>query len=260
MFLLHFSAVGQDISTFTRFFAFGTIVMVGIMIMMMGSRNGLLSFMILCAIGVYIHLVRRRIDFQFIIVLVCFVGGVIAIILSLNSPTLERAIYMTDDAGGGDRTYYWEAGGHALKTSPVFGMGGDETASISAVARYAPSMVEDRVMHNTYLEVAVEYGLIAAILYIAFVWFTLRWCYRLYKLALDRQDLQLAAPGLSLLIMLIAALFVSNIWDTGIWYTQSIIFALAIQFVYPQYMNKRRINTKLSFDQLMSESRMSRIG
>ena len=247
------------ISTFTRFFAFGAIVMVGIMIMMMGSRNGLLSFMILCALGVYIHLVRRKIDFQFIIVLVCFIGGVIAIILSLNSPTLERAIYMTDEDGGGDRTYYWEAGAHALSTSPVFGMGGDETASISAVARYAPSMVEDRVMHNTYLEVAVEYGLIAAVLYIAFVWFTLKWSFRLYKLALDRQDLQLAAPGLSFLIMMIAALFVSNIWDTGIWYTVSIIFALAIQIVYPKYMDRRRINTTLSFDQLVSQARIGRL-
>lgn len=248
-----------NIGFFTRFFAFGTIVLVGIMIMMMGSRNGLLSFMILCAVGVYIHLVRRKIDFQFVIVSVCFIGAIVALLLSLNSPTLQRAIYMTDTEGGGDRTYYWSAGAQALSTSPIFGMGGDETASIAAVARYAPAMVEDRIMHNTYLEAAVEYGLIAALLYIAFVLFVIKWAYRLYKLALDRQDMALAAPGLSYLIMMIAAMFVSNLWDTSIWYTVSIIFALAIRFVYPQWADKRRINTKLSFEQMASQVRVGRL-
>jgi len=138
-------------------------------------------------------------------------------------------------------------------------MGGDETASIAAVARYAPAMVEDRIMHNTYLEAAVEYGLIAALLYIAFVLFVIKWAYRLYKLALDRQDMVLAAPGLSYLIMMIAAMFVSNLWDTSIWYTVSIIFALAIRFVYPQWADKRRINTKLSFEQMASQVRVGRL-
>ncbi|MFT4153201.1 O-antigen ligase family protein [Parafilimonas sp.] len=244
------------VGLFTRFFAFGTIALVGVMIMMMGSRNGLLSFMILCCLGVYIHLVRRTIDYQFVIVSVCFAGAVIALLLSLNSPTLQRAVYMTDQAGGGDRTYYWEAGAHALSASPVFGMGGDETASIAAVARYAPSMVQDRVMHNTYLEAAVEYGLVAAVLYIAFVWFTLQWSYRLYKLALNRQEIVLAAPGLSYLIMMIAAMFVSNLWDTSIWYTVSIIFALAIRLVYPQWSDKRRIHTRLSFEQMKATAKL----
>jgi hypothetical protein len=247
------------IDWFTRLFSLGSIVMVGIMIMMMGSRNGLLSFFIVTCLGVWIHLQRRSIDFGFIVFLVCFVGAIVTVALSWQSPTVQRAIYMTDQAGGGDRTYYWAAGLDALKTSPVFGMGGDETASISAVARNAPSMVADRVMHNTYLEVAVEYGVIALVLYLVLVWCILKWSWRLYKLALDRNDMQLAGPGLSYLIMMIAAIFISDIWDSSIWYTQSVILAHAIQLLYPQYINKRRVNTKLSFNQLMSESHMSRI-
>jgi O-antigen ligase len=233
--------------------------MVGVMIMVMGSRNGLLSFFIVSCLGVFIHLKRRSPGFQVVIVGSAFVAGIITIILSLNSPTVERAIYMTDQAGGGDRTYYWEAGWQAIQTSPIFGLGGDETASIGAVARSAPAGVSDRVMHNTYLEMAVEYGLIALIFYLAFVFYVMKWGYRLYKLALDKQDLLLAAPGLSYVILMIAAFFISDVWDTAIWYNMSIILALAIQLLYPKYINKKRVNTKLSFEQSVAQLRTERI-
>lgn len=249
----------KGIDWFTRLFALGCIGMTGVMIMMMGSRNGLLSFMIAAGLGILVNLQRKKLDFQFIVVLLCFVSGVVALALAWDSPTVQRAVYMTDQAGGGDRTYYWAAGVHVLKGSPLFGMGGDETASISAVAHHAPSMVADRVMHNTYLEVAVEYGLIAFVLYLALVFFTLKWSWKLYKLALDRKDMQLAAPGLSYLVLMIAALFISDIWDTAIWYTMSLVFALAIQIVYPDFINKRRVNTKLSYESLMAQSRTGRI-
>lgn len=247
------------INGFTRFFALGCIAMTGVMIMMMGSRNGLLSFIIACGLGVLVNLQRKKLDFQFLVVLLCFLGGVVVIILAWDSPTIQRAVYMTDEAGGGERTYYWTAGVKAVTSSPVFGMGGDESASISAVARLAPPMVADRVMHNTYLEVAVEYGLVAFVLYLALVFFTLKWGWRLYKIALDRGDLLLAAPALSYLIIMIASMFISAIWDTVMWYTMSFVFVLAIQIAYPAYINKRRVNTKLSYEHLMAESRLGRI-
>jgi O-antigen ligase len=249
-----------NINFFTRFFSLGAIVMVGVMIMVMGSRNGLLSFFIVSCLGVFIHLKRRSPGFQFVIVSSAFVAGVITVILSLNSPTVERAIYMTEQAGGGDRTYYWEAGLKAIQSSPIFGLGGDETASIGAVTRSAPPGVSDRVMHNTYLEMAVEYGLIALVFYLAFVFYAMKWGYRLYKLALDKQDLLLAAPGLSYVVLMIAAFFISDVWDTAIWYNISVIFALAIQLLYPKYINKKRVNKKLSFQQSLAQLRTERIG
>jgi O-antigen ligase len=98
-------------------------------------------------------------------------------------------------------------------------------------------------MHNTYLEMAVEYGLIAAVFYIIFVIFTLTWGYRLYKLALDKQDLLLAAPVISFFIIMFSNLFVSNVWGTPSWYNMSLIFALAIQLIYPAYVNRRPVNS-----------------
>ena len=231
------------IKFFSKFISFISIVLVGMMIMVMGSRNGLVCFALVSCIGVFIHLQKRKMDFQFIIVSIGVVAGIIAVILSLQSPTVQRAIYMMETEGGGDRVYYWQAGFKVLERYPLFGLGGDESASVGAVAHYSPVSVDDRVMHNTYLEMAVEYGLIAAMFYIIFVTFTLTWGYRLYKFAIRKQNLLLAAPFISYFIIMFANLFVSNVWGTPSWYNMSLIFALSIQILYPAYINKRRVST-----------------
>jgi O-antigen ligase len=246
------------INLYTRIFAFASIALVGVMIMLMGSRNGLVCFALMCGIGTLINLKRKRLDFQFIIVFLGIVAVAVAVFLSLDTPTVQRALYMMDTQGGGDRIYYWEAGLKVIEKFPLFGLGGDESASIGAVARYAPSMIEDRVMHNTYLEMAVEYGLAAAIFYIILVIFTLKWGHRLYKLALQKQDLLLATPAISYFILMFAALFVSNIWGTPIWYNMSLIFALAIQILYPSYINKKRVNTFSSFQNQLAKAHLKK--
>src|SRR5204863_5225006 len=139
------------------------------------------SFFILCCLGFYINMKGKRIDFQFIMVITAFIAGIATILISLNSPTVQRAIYMTEVESGGDRVYYWEAGAKALEKFQIFGLGGDESASQGAVARYAPAVVEDKVMHNTYLEMAVEYGVFGLIFYLALVFFVIKWGYRLFK-------------------------------------------------------------------------------
>jgi O-antigen ligase len=242
------------VNAFSKFVAFCSVVLVGMMIMVMGSRNGLVCFALVCCIGVFIHLKRRSMSFQFLVVSVGAVAGVIAVILSLQSPSVERAIYMMDAAGGGDRVYYWTAGLKVMEKHPLFGMGGDETASIAAVQHYSPVMVADRVMHNTYLEMAVEYGLIAAVFYIIFVVFVLTWGYRLYKLGLDKQYLLLAAPVISYFIIIFANMFVSNVWGTPSWYNMSLIFAIAIQTVYPAYIRKKKVNTFSPLQQQLAQT------
>ena len=244
----------RKVNLITRFFVIGALVGIGATIMLMGSRNGLLSFFVLCCLGFYINLKGKRRDFQFITVITAFIAAVITILVSLNSPTVQRAIYMTEQAGGGDRVYYWEAGLKAVEKFPVFGLGGDESASQGAVARYAPALVEDKVMHNTYLEVAVEYGVFALIFYLTLVFFALKWGYRLLKFAVLKQNLLIAAPAISYLILMIAAIFISDIWDTAIWYNMSLIFALAIQLLYYQYTTNPKIDTFSSFQQQLAQA------
>ena len=159
---------------------------------------------------------------------------------------------MTEQEGGGDRVYYWQAGAQALAEHPLFGRGGDESASQAVVAEYAPAGTQDKVMHNTYLEMAVEYGLVGLIFYLCFLFFALKWGYRLYKLAINTGNLLIAAPPASYLVLMIAACFVSDIWDTSIWYNLSMILTLAIQLVYSQYVSKKKVDTKISVGEALA--------
>jgi O-antigen ligase len=253
---LFITLFSKKVNIITRVFVLSALAGIGTTIMLMGSRNGLMSFAILCGLGFFINLKGKRIDFQFIMVIVAMIAGVITILVSLNSPTIQRAIYMTEVASGGDRVYYWEAGATALEKHPIFGLGGDESASQGAVARYAPAVVQDKVMHNTYLEMAVEYGIFGFIFYLTLVFFVFTWGYRLYKFALQKQNMLIVAPVISYVILMIAAMFISDIWDTAIWYNMSIIFALAIQLVYVPYTTKRRINTFSSFQHQLAQSHL----
>ena len=255
---LYITIFSRKVNLITRLFALSALVGIGTTIMLMGSRNGLLSFFILFCLGLYVNLKGRRIDFQVIILIAAFVAGVATILVSLNSPTVQRAIYMTEVESGGDRVYYWEAGAKAIQKFPIFGLGGDESASQGAVARYAPAVVEDKVMHNTYLEVAVEYGLFALIFYLALLFFVLKWGYRLFKFALQKQTVLLAAPAVSYLILMIAAMFISDIWDTAIWYNMSLVFALSIQLLYYRYISKPKVDTFSSLQQQLAQGHATR--
>ena len=236
----------------TKGFVLVAIAAVGYSIMEMGSRNGLLSFALVCLIGFAINMQRKSWSYIFIWTMLALVGAAGVVAISLSSPTVQRAIYMTETAGGGDRVYYWSAGAQALQEHPLFGMGGDESASQATVAKYAPSGTQDKVMHNTYLEIAVEYGLVAFVFYLVLLFTVLRWGWRLYKYALDKGNLLIAAPAISYLLLMIAACFVSDVWDTSIWYNLSMIFALAVQLVYSKYIEKKRINTRITLNQAIA--------
>lgn len=241
----------RKVSLVTKGFVLVAIAAVGYSIMQMGSRNGLLSFGLVCLMGFYVSMRRKSWGYIISWSLAAMAGAVVVVAISLNSPTVQRAIYMTEQ-GGGDRVYYWEAGAKQLALHPILGMGGDESASQATVAQFAPAGTQDKVMHNTYLEIAVEYGLLALIFYLAFLCYALKWGYRLYLLAVEKGNLLIAAPAISYLLLMIAACFVSDVWDTSIWYNLSMIFALAIQLVYPQYIKKKKVNTNLTVGQALA--------
>ncbi|MEO8710872.1 MAG: O-antigen ligase family protein [Parafilimonas sp.] len=241
----------RKVSLFTKGFALAGIAAVGVCIMQMGSRNGLLSFALVCLVGFILNMQRKTWSFIFIWTMLAVIATAITVVISLNSPTIQRAIYMTEQ-GGGDRVYYWEAGAKALQKHPLFGMGGDESASQATVATYAPAGTQDKIMHNTYLEIAVEYGLVALVFYLTFLFFALKWGLRLWKYALDKGNLLIAAPPISYFILMVAACFVSDVWDTSIWYNLSMVFALTIQLIYYYYINKKKVNTKISVGQALS--------
>jgi hypothetical protein len=233
-----------------------------IMIMQMGSRNGLVCFFLVSCLGLYINLKGKRIDYQFLVIFSFVIVGVIGIIYSLNSPTIQRAIYMSTVEEGGNRWYYWEAGIEAIKHYPILGMGGHEPASIAAVAKYGPGFIDSKVMHNSYLEMGVEYGIVGAIFYIAFLGTVFTWSYRLFMFALKKNYILLTAPSVSFLILMFSALFVSRVWETAIWYNMSLVYALCIQLLYAEFMKrkKRNVVTYSSLGNQIQEAQKSVLG
>lgn len=248
---LYITIFKEKEKVWNRIAAFVALAMMFVIIMQMGSRNGLVCFVLVSMLGVYINIKNKRLDYQFLVAFAIGVVGVAGIIFSLNSPTVKRAIYMTEVEGGGNRWYYWDAGVTALSHYPLLGMGGDESASVAAVSKYAPGLVDDKVMHNSYLEFAVEYGLLGFLFYISFLLYIFMWSWRLFKFALQKNFRLLTAPSVSFAILMFSAIFVSRIWETAIWYNLSLVFALSYQLIYKQYIGRKPINTYSGFRRQM---------
>ena len=217
---------------FEKFMAIAAIGALLYLIMQMGSRNGLLSFGFVTVLGVFLVMRNRSWTFQFILVAGAFIVGVTALYFFQDSPTIQRFIFEMTEEGGGERVDYWYAGGRAVKDAPVLGQGGDETASLYSVGKYSPN-VEDHVMHNTFLEIAVEYGLLGLTFYLIFVYTIIRWGYKQVLYAINTNDLILGTPAIAYTVSIMAGMFISRVWDTTLWYYLGIIFAIGILWLEP---------------------------
>jgi len=201
-------------------------------IMNLASRNGLLTFFIISCFGAMIGLWNRNWGFKLTIAVAAVVAACVAGYLFKDSPTIQRFIYETEEEGGGDRLAYWTAGVESLHEEPVLGLGGDETSSIYAVGRYAPGVL-DHVMHNTFLEFAVEYGYLGMTFFIVFVIVIIVHAYRNFMLAMRLDNLLLAAPSISYFVSIFAGFFISRIWETTLWYNMTLVFAVYAVYCLP---------------------------
>ncbi|QEC69591.1 O-antigen ligase family protein [Panacibacter ginsenosidivorans] len=228
-------------SMFKRFVHVCGLGMLLFVIMNLASRNGLLSFIILGGLGGMLALWNMRWGAKVIIVTITIALAGICAYLFKDSPTVERFIYQTEEEDGGDRWLYWRGGLMALQKDPVFGLGGDETSALFAVGTYSPE-VEDHVMHNTFLEFAVEYGIVGEIFFLIFVGTILYHSYKNYMFAAKYNEIILGVPSISYFISIFAGLFVSRVWESTLWYNMTIVFAIYIIFRKPveDALKKRR--------------------
>ncbi len=218
---------------FEKIIALSAILILFFLIMQMGSRNGLICFILVTALSGFLVLKNRSGSMWFLMLFAAFFAVIIAFFAFKDSPTVNRFIYeMTIDEGG-ERLDYWYAGGRALEDQPFLGLGGDESASLYATYKYSP-YVEPHIMHNTFLEVAVEYGFLGLLFYIIFVFTIMRWAFKTFMYALKTDDLVLATPAVCYTVSIFASLFISRVWDTTLWYYLDLIFAIGILWIYPK--------------------------
>lgn len=210
---------------FKRFINLGALGCLLFIIMNLASRNGLLSFLVLGLLAGSLGLWNLNWSAKVVIVAITMVLGAIAGYLFKDSPTVERFIYQTEEEGGGDRLAYWSAGLTSLKEDPLLGLGGDDSASVYAVGKYSPE-VEDHVMHNTFIEFLVEYGIIGFCFYLIFQASILWNGLKNFLYAVKYGDMLLAAPSISYFLSIFAGLFVSRVWESTLWYYMTMIFAI----------------------------------
>ncbi len=229
---LYIGLLEKKTSFFKRLINLGGLACLLIIIMNLASRNGLLCFCILGVLAGGLGIWNKNWGTKFsIIITALFVVAICAYIFK-DSPTVERFIYQTTEEGGGDRLSYWSAGLQSLKEDPLFGLGGDETSALYAVGRYSP-WVEDHVMHNTFIEFAVEYGILGFIFYCIFQYVILYHAYKNFMFAVTYNKILLAAPSISYFLSIFAGLFVSRVWESTLWYNMTLIFAIYILYRMP---------------------------
>jgi O-antigen ligase len=138
------------------------------------------------------------------------------------------------DAGGSGRTTLWTGGWRAAKDHPVAGVGLNNFRDVAPDYARQPGELEEvhilaeqpRYVHNTYLQLLAENGLVGLLLYLGFVLGCLRAMWvaaRRFKASRNTSLEILARAALVATIsMLIAAFFLSAAIDARIW----ILFAL----------------------------------
>jgi len=230
---------------FEKALSIAALLSLAYLIMQMGSRNGLLSFCLAAGLSAVLVLAKRSGSMIFLMMLTALIALITAVILFKDSPTVNRFIYEMDVEDGGERIVYWYAGGRALEKDPLLGLGGDETASLYATAIYSP-WVDPHIMHDSFLEVAVEYGFLGLLFYIIFVFTIMRWAYQTYMYALNTEDFVLGTPAVGYTVSIFSSLFISRVWETTLFYYLCLIFAIGVLWLRPSItrvpLNRRKVS------------------
>ena len=217
---------------FEKALSIAALLSLAYLIMQMGSRNGLLCFCLAAGFSAILVLAKRSGSMIFLMLLAGLVALITAVIIFKDSPTINRFIYEMDVQDGGERIAYWYAGGRALERDPLLGLGGDESASLYATAIYSPE-VEPHIMHDSFLEVAVEYGILGLLFYIFFVFTVMLWAFQTYMYALKSGDFVLGTPAVGYTVSIFSSLFISRVWDTTLFYYLCLIFAIGVLWLRP---------------------------
>jgi O-antigen ligase len=92
-------------------------------------------------------------------------------ISSLNLNIFERIEKLDSDKGLSGRQYIWPFVGGVLRENPVFGVG--PTNAIDAVSKRSGITYKESNVHNLYMQVMLDYGVVGGVLFIFFALYVL---------------------------------------------------------------------------------------
>jgi len=201
------------------------------------SRGGILT-LLFCIVMVLVSFSKRNMRRSLTIVLigVVFLGIlVMGGFLDLN-PVYER--FFGEHVGGdvssltAGRSDYVESALISIVERPVVGFGGSTYAS--RWVNYQNTGIST-VMHNIYLEILIQYGIIGLSVFLAILIRVFKDMLGVFgdKSFMTQEDSILLIPYISLSLMLFAGLALS--WQCGelLWYLIALSFSTAVLFEKP---------------------------
>jgi O-antigen ligase len=186
------------------------------------SRGGFLAA-IVAAVGSILLIKHARAR---IIAFVLYIVAVAVVYFSLNPAAWQRIVNFKDDSGRGE---LWSVAWHMWQDHPLAGVGLDGfLAGVGDYARdlgplkYAEFLTEQpKYVHNTFLEVLVETGVVGLVLYLLVVAACMRCAWRAAQRFEELRDPAMATLAraliVSVLAMLTAAFFISGATDRRLW-------------------------------------------
>jgi len=184
------------------------------------SRGGFLTLLFMFIVFLFAHYkhAKKRLRPFLFMVSALMIGLYASGLLDLR-PLYERffGVHVRDLSSlTAGRTDFLRAGLNAALERPVFGYGGSRFASLwinyQAYGKLA-------VMHNLYMEILVQYGIVGILAFATIVFVSIRGFFVLRrKDFVNRETLLLYIPFISLAALLFSALALSWQWREIVWY------------------------------------------
>jgi O-antigen ligase len=200
-----------------------------------GSRGGLVALAAAFAAAVIFGGSRRPHVFAGLLALTAL--GVAYFVLAAPSTVTARVLHFTANGGSG-RTDLWTIGRQVARDHPIVGIGignfEDVEAAYASRTTNLPAVdiVIDNphVVHNSYLEVLAELGVVGLTLFVAFVAGALALGWRAVRAFTRSGDTDLELLGRGLLValvgMLAASVFLSAEYEKQLWLLLGLAIAL----------------------------------
>ena len=182
------------------------------------------------ALGVLAALVLAtwRLRLQLLVVLA--IGGAASTAL-MDATFIERQMTMfsyEDDGASTDRLAFWSAGLEMLSDRPQGAGGGGFDIQTPAYLGGIVEVGEERAAHNTYLWVAVDWGVLGLICFLGFIVSTVRSLHRIRREATDEMlKLESFALEVGFIAFLGAAFFVNRPYAEMLYWLPALAAGLA---------------------------------
>ncbi len=133
---------------------------------------------------------------------------------------LIEATYKLEDISTMERLYRWVAGFEMLKEKPIVGFGPNtfynnySQYSVSAFQTYVSDNPEMSGVHNYYLMVAIDQGIIGLILFMGFVFATLIIGQKIYHNSTDLRDKYMIMAALTSQVIILSMNLINDLIET----------------------------------------------